>query len=168
LCIYVWAGTYRHNPIVYSYTTDINNYLIFDENIEVVERIFPKEIPNGAKNIDYYYSKKSNIYTEVVARWSLPNDVEYNNEINRIKSIGTYVIYEKGDFRYIGLHNNFLSIDNDYYILSFFAFHIYSHEVRYIYYCGLMNEYTGFQTSYYSKLNWTDLYFPTPWRKEYR
>ncbi len=84
-------GTFLMSLNLSSDTGNKSHYLVVDKQVTLPEKaleLFPKTIPQDAKEVQYHYSYCSNIPTflMVQGQWTLEENA-YNEEVTRIKSL---------------------------------------------------------------------------------
>ncbi len=169
-----------YEPLIFSQTTDVSDYLIFDENIKIPEEFFPAEIPEFAKpekyvnwlpfekdnSTEYFYKYEEGEgggAVDVFVEWSDHNFLTKEENIEKvIKEMANKkaldgnppVIKPKGDwtlYYYADTSETDLHFGYTYLI---FAHNNYRNTIRYIYSTNNIKPVANMVTPYYLTLEW--------------
>lgn len=167
-------------PLIYSQTTDVSDYLILDENIKIPEDFFPEEVPEFAKPEKYvkwlpfekdsitkyfyqYQIGEGGGAVDVFAEWSDHNFLTKEENIEKvIKEMASKkaldgsspTVMQKGDwtlYYYADTSETDLHFGYTYLI---FAHNNYRNTIRYIYSTNNIKPVANMVTPYYLTLEW--------------
>ena len=167
-------------PLIYSQTTDVSDYLILDENIKIPEDFFPEEVPEFAKPEKYvkwlpfekdsitkyfyqYQIGEGGGAVDVFAEWSDHNFLTKEENIEKvIKEMANKkaldgnppIVTPKGDwtlYYYADTSETDLHFGYTYLI---FAHNNYRNTIRYIYSTNNIKPVANMVTPYYLTLEW--------------
>lgn len=169
-----------HEPLIYSQTTNVSDYLILDENLKIPEDFFPEEIPEFAKpekyvkwlpfekdsSTEYFYKYEigeGGSAIDIVAEWSDHNFLTKEDNIEKvIKEMANKTalngssptVTQKGDwtlYYYADTSETDLHFGYTYLI---FAHNNNRSTIRYIYSINNIKPVANMSTPYYLTLEW--------------
>ena len=167
-------------PLFYSQTTDISDYLILDENIMIPEDFFPEEVPEFAKpekhvkwlpfekdsTTEYFYKYETGEgggAVDVFAEWSDHNHLTKGENIeNIIKKMASKkaldgsspTVTQKGDWTLYYFADTSETDLHFGYTYLIFAHNNYRNTIRYIYSTNNIKPVANMVTPYYLTLEW--------------